>query len=55
MYDHCRAGCTQELLPVVSKLATSVALKAGDAPAMGGYSMELVGAIEGMIDLERER
>ena len=43
------------ILAVISKLATSEALKAANGPVLGGSSMELVGAIEGMIDLERER
>ena len=40
---------------MISKLATSEALKGTDGVAMEGLTMQLVSAIEGMIDLERER
>ncbi|KAI0744400.1 hypothetical protein C8Q76DRAFT_604248 [Earliella scabrosa] len=40
---------------VLSKMATSDVLKTPHGQEIGGYSLELVGAIEGMMDLERER
>ena len=47
---------TNDTLSVITKVATSQALKAADGVAAdSGLTMQLVSAIEGMIDLERER
>ena len=44
-----------KLRTALSKAATLRRIKSPEAQVAGGYALELVGAIEGMVDLERER
>ena len=51
----CHGDLIPNAMAAMSKAATSRGMKSDGRHALNGFTVELVGAIEGMIDLETEK